>query len=209
MNAGIHKCGFKRLRELMVVDHFLSNPQAVRQSALLSGFGTWKPNKGEVGSSIYDGMNFWGDHGTLLRALDQATQYTIFPNSMFFRVTYENTEGAYVHSDREAGDYTAIVYLSEHDEGSGTGFYKHRETGLTRMPSFAQLAAEPEFFEQLKREMVLGSPDHWEQVKFVPGDFNRALIFDAPLFHARSPKHGFGSTPEEGRMVWACHFGVN
>lgn len=197
------------MKEFMVVDNFVSTPDKVRESALLSGFGTWRPNKGEVGSSIYDGMSFWGDHGILLRALDQATQHTIFPNSMFFRVTNEDTEGAYVHSDREAGDYTAIVYLSEHEEGSsGTGFYRHRESGLTRMPSFAELATQPEFFEKLKREMVLGSDEHWEQVKFVPGDFNRALIFEAPLFHARSPKNGFGRTPEEGRMVWACHFGV-
>lgn len=192
-----------------MVDHFVGDPERVRQSALLSGFGTWRPNKGEVGSSVYDGMNFWGDHGTLLRALTQITQCQVYPNSMFFRVTNADTEGAYVHSDREAGDYTAIVYLSHHDEGSsGTGFYRHRETRLTQMPSFAELAKTPDFFEQLKREMVEGSSDHWEQVKFVPGIFNRALIFEAPFFHARCPRHGFGSDPEAGRMVWVCHFGV-
>lgn len=197
------------MKDFMVVDHFVSDPDRVRASALLSGFGTWRPNKGEVGSSIYDGMNFWGDHGTLLRALAQLTSQRIFPNSMFFRVTNESTEGAYVHSDREAGDYTAIVYLSRHEEdSSGTGFYRHRETGLTRMPSFAELAEKPDFFEQLKQEMVGGSEEHWEQIKFVPGDFNRALIFDAPMFHARTPKHGFGSTAEDGRMVWVAHFGV-
>jgi uncharacterized protein DUF6445 len=193
----------------MVVDHFVPQPDKVRESALLSGFGTWRPNKGEVGSSVYEGMNFWGDHATLLRALAKVTQRQIFPNSMFFRVTNETTEGAYVHSDREAGDYTAIVYLSRHGEGStGTGFYKHRETGMTHMPSFAQMSADPEFFDRFKKEMVEGSAEHWHQTRFVPGDFNRALIFEAPLFHSRIPKHGFGFSPETGRMVWVCHFGV-
>jgi Family of unknown function (DUF6445) len=193
----------------MVVDHFVSNPEKVRESALLSGFGTWRPNKGEVGSSIYEGMNFWGDHGAMLRALAKATGETIYPNSMFFRVTNESTEGAYVHSDREAGDYTAIVYLSHHeDDSSGTAFYRHRETQITRMPSFTELGDDPSFFEQLKREMVEGSPEHWQQTKFVPGVFNRALIFEAPLFHARVPKHGFGFSPETGRMVWVAHFSV-
>jgi hypothetical protein len=32
------------------------------------------------------------------------------------------------------------------------------------------------------------------------------VVFDAPKFHARRPKNGFGSTPEDGRLVWACHF---
>jgi hypothetical protein len=32
------------------------------------------------------------------------------------------------------------------------------------------------------------------------------VIFEAPLFHARSPRHGFSSTPEEGRLVWVSHF---
>lgn len=196
------------MKPFMVVDHFVKNPDAVRESALLSGFGTWKPSKGEVGSSIYEGMNFWGDHASLLKGLIQALACTVIPNSMFFRVTNETTEAAYVHSDREAGDYTAIVYLSHHESESGTGFYRHRETGMTRMPSFAEMSATPDFFEQMKHEMVSGSSEHWEQVKFVPGDFNRALIFEAPLFHARCPKNGFGNSPADGRMVWVCHFGV-
>jgi hypothetical protein len=34
------------------------------------------------------------------------------------------------------------------------------------------------------------------------------VIFDAPRYHSRLPKHGFGNTAESGRMVWACHFTV-
>jgi hypothetical protein len=54
--------------------------------------------------------------------------------------------------------------------------------------------------------MVEGRPEVWECVEFVPGVYNRALIFEAPLFHSRHPKHGFGSTAEDGRMVWVCHY---
>jgi hypothetical protein len=32
------------------------------------------------------------------------------------------------------------------------------------------------------------------------------VIFDAPRFHARSPRHGFSDNAEDGRMVWVCHF---
>lgn len=195
------------MRGFVVIDDFLKDPARFRQSALDSGFGTWRPNQGEVGSSIYDGMNFWGDHGVAIRALTQKLERPVFPNSMFFRVTNLDTEPAYVHSDREAGEYTAILYLSEH-EGSGTGFYKHRRTGLTRMNSFAEMAREPEEFARLKAEMVKGSDEDWELTELVRGKFNRALVFDAPLFHARRPKDGFGSNAEDGRMVWVCHFNL-
>lgn len=191
---------------ISIIDNFTPRLDEVRQSALASGFGTWKPSKGEVGSSVYEGMNFWGRHSILLHALSARWGAQVFPNNMFFRVTNEDTEAAYVHSDRESGDFTCIVYLSDHAQQSGTGFYRHRETGMTHMPSFAELSADPGFFDQLKAEMVGGSSDHWEQLDFVRGLYNRAVIFDAPRFHARSPRHGFASTPEDGRMVWVCHF---
>lgn len=191
---------------VMVVDGFTRHAMRVRQSALASGFGTWSPTRGEVGSSVYTGMNFWGEHAPMIAALTRAIEHTVYPNSMFFRVTNADTEAAYVHSDREAGDFTCIAYLSAHAEKTGTAFYRHRETGMTRMPSFAELAQDREQFERLKADMVSGAPKKWEELLFVDGAFNRAVIFHAPLFHARIPKHGFAVTPEEGRMVWSCHF---
>ena len=191
---------------ITVVDQFTPRIDEVRESALASGFGTWRPNKGEVGSSIYDGMNFWGKHSVMLHALAHWVGRPVYPNSMFFRVTNTDTEAAYVHSDRESGDYTCVAYLSDHPEVSGTGFYRHRETGITHMPSFQELSHDPEFFAQLKKEMVEGSEAHWEQLDFVRGLYNRAVVFDAPRFHARTPRHGFSSNAEAGRMVWVCHF---
>jgi hypothetical protein len=191
---------------IQIIDDFTPHIDEVRASAFASGFGTWRPNKGEVGSSVYDGMCFYGKHAPMLHALAFYVGRPIFPNAMFFRATNVDTESAYVHSDRDAGDYTCVVYLSEHNDRYGTGFYRHRETGMTHMPSFAELRANPQLFEQLKHEMVDGSEKYWEQLDFVRGQYNRAVIFDAPRFHARSPRHGFGTTAEEGRVVWVCHF---
>jgi hypothetical protein len=195
----------ERLTVITILDGFCPRIDEVRESALASGFGTWMPNKGEVGSSVYEGMNFWGKHSLLLNALCFFMGRPVFPNNMFFRVTNTDTEAAYVHSDRESGDYTCIVYLSEHEK-SGTGFYRHRETGMTHMPSFAQMAQDRVGFEKLKQQMVGGSEKDWELLDFVRGNYNRAVIFDAPRFHARHPRHGVGSDAESGRMVWVCHF---
>jgi hypothetical protein len=192
---------------ITIIDGFTPLIEQGRESALASGFGTWRPNKGEVGSSIYEGMSFWGRHSIFVHALTRVMGSPIYPNSMFFRVTNENTESAYVHSDRESGDFTCIVYLSDHsDINSGTGFYRHRESGMTHMPSFAEMFEDASAFNKLKGQMVEGSERDWEQLDFVRGLYNRALIFDAPRFHARHPKHGIGNTEETGRMVWVCHF---
>lgn len=192
---------------ITIKDNFCEHAADVRQSALASGFGAWRPNKGQVGSSIYDGMNWKGDHGTMLRALSAMLGgCQIFPNSMFFRVTTPDTERAYIHSDRRDGSFTCVAYLSEHDnEVSGTGFYRHRATGLREMPPFEELT-DPKY-DQLKRDMVEGGEAEWEQLDFVRGLFNRAVVFAAPLFHSRVPLHGIGDgSPENARMIWACHF---
>lgn len=190
---------------LKVVDNFCPQIDRVRASALESGFGSWRPNKGEVGSSVYDGMSFWGLHSLMLHALTMTMGCAVFPNNMFFRVTNLETEKAYVHSDRNWGAKTCIVYLSKHDVVSGTGFYRHKKTGMVQMPTFDEMK-ETGLFDQLKKEMVEGSEKDWEQLDFVRGLYNRAVIFHAPLFHSRLPKDGIGENPEDGRMIWACHF---
>lgn len=142
----------------------------------------------------------------MLHSLAGAIGTFPFSNNMFVRVTNEETEKAYVHSDRESGTQTCVCYLSEHaGEASGTGFYRHRKTGLVEMPTMQELHDNPDFAE-LRQDIVHGGEKEWEQTDFVKGIFNRAVIFHAPLFHARCPKHGFGSTPETGRMVWVSHF---
>lgn len=190
----------------LVVDDFCEDVDLVRQSLLRAGTGTWLPNKGEVGSSVYEGMGFWGDHAPMLRSLMGATRAVCVPNSMFFRVTNKGMEKAYIHSDRMSGAHTCIAYLSEHEgEETGTAFYKHIPTGLTEMPNFYDMH-EQGILEELKQDMVSRDPAKWEQVGFVAGKYNRALIFKAPLFHSRFPIDGIGDSNDNGRLIWATHF---
>lgn len=188
----------------MVLDDFCPDVDRVAASAHAAGFDTWRPNKGQVGSSVYEGMGYVGDHVLMLRSLALAVG-PVLPNSMFFRVTNVGMEQAYIHSDRESGNHTCIAYLSEHEETSGTAFYRHKPTGLLSMPSFAEMTASGQF-EALRDDMVSRDPDKWEQVDFVRGRKNRALIFPAPMFHSRFPLDGIGNNTEDGRLIWATHF---
>lgn len=189
----------------LVVDGFCDELENVKQSVYAAGFDTWNPNKGEVGSSVYEGMGFWGSHALMLRSLTRAVGGVVVPNSMFFRVTNVGMERAYIHSDRESGNHTCIAYLSDHQEDSGTAFFMHKRTGLKEMPSLAQMQ-DMDILEELKADMVSRDSDKWVQTDYVRGTYNRALIFAAPLFHSRFPLDGIGDCFETGRLVWASHF---
>lgn len=189
----------------LVVDDFCRDIDRVHDSAFASGFDTWNPNKGQVGSSIYEGMCFWGDHALMLRSLAMSVGGNIIPNSMFFRVTNVGMERAYIHSDRESAAHTCIAYLTDHDEDSGTAFYMHKPTGLSAMPALGEMI-ESGVFDELRSDMVSRDPSKWEQTDYVRGRKNRALIFNAPLFHSRFPLEGIGDTPQTGRLIWASHF---
>jgi hypothetical protein len=189
----------------LVADNFCPDLDRVKQSAFAAGFDTWRPNKGEVGSSIYEGMGFWGDHALMVSSLMRATGGIVVPNTLYFRVTNVGMERAYIHSDRESGNHTCVCYLTDHDEDSGTAFFRHKRTGLTEMPSFSDMQAMG-ILDELKADMVSRDADKWVQLDYVRGAKNRALIFPAPLFHSRYPLEGIGDTPETGRLVWVSHF---
>ncbi len=99
-----------------VFDDFIENFEAVRESALRSGFGSWRPLKGDIGLDEYAGINFWGNHAPVIRALYKRIG-PVFPNDMFFRITNPATDRALVHSDRASGDWTALFYLSPEHKG--------------------------------------------------------------------------------------------
>jgi hypothetical protein len=152
-------------------------------------------------------MNFWGKHAPLLHALTAATGGVVFPNNMFFKVSNPGDERAYIHSDRHSGTKTCIVYCSKHEEVSGTAFWRHRRTGLYEMPLVEDMVKDGTF-DELKRDMETGTEKEWEQIDFVRGAFNRALVFNAPLFHSRFPMTGLGTDETDGRMIWACHYRI-
>lgn len=190
-------------KSITVIDDFCPEIDLVKQSSLQSGYGTWRPNKGDVGGTFYDGLNFVGRHDLILKSLFNAEQKPIFPAATFFRITTLETK-TYVHSDRSHGDFSCITYLSSHDQLSGTAFYRHRATGLTEMPSIEELVKRPDF-EQLKSDMNSMSDEIWEKTHFVPSKFNRALIFDAPLFHARISEV-LETSYDSARMVHVVHY---
>ena len=176
--------------------------RVIKQSAIQAGFGTWAPPSHTYGTSAYRNMGWKGYHAPIHIAISSVMGRPAYPGSSFFRILTEDEDIRLIHSDRMDGDFTAITYLSDHEEVSGTAFYRHKETGLLEMPEFEKLT--PEEVEYWSKDFKDDSK--WEQTHFVRGDMGRMLVFSAPLFHARVPNRGIGTTPEDARMIHVCHF---
>lgn len=188
-----------------VVDNFCPRVDEVRQSFIESGFGTWTPPMGASGHANYRGMNFHGLSSLMLASLHLALGGPAFPNFCFARQTDDTSDPAYIHSDRNDGAKTCIVYLSRESGVSGTAFFRHRRTGWDRMPPVSWLR-ENGLFDSLWADMRETSSDVWEETDFVRASYNRGLIFDAPLFHQRRQPEGIQSEAEQARIVWVAHF---
>ncbi len=187
---------------ILIADNIMAEEglDRIRDSALASGFGAWQPPSHLFGTGHYKGMNWKGEMAPMHMVMNNLMGQPVFPNSSFFRVSNTDTEKAMVHSDRNDGQYTAIAYLTEHEELSGTAFYRHKETGVSEMPPIEEMT-DREYWNKEMQDF-----DKWEQTDFVRGLKGRMMIFSAPLFHSRFPFHGIGETPEEGRMVFVSHF---
>ena len=189
------------IRSFQVFDTFLENPGAVRESALRVGFSTWNPGKGTASEAHLDGMGFGGAHATLTRALMQATGVVVAPQLTHFRLTSTRTDRATIHSDAHMAPYTCIVYLSAQNPGS-TAFWRHKETGLTSLPDNCDTG----LFAKLTDDMAKSRSEDWEMIDVISGEYNRALVFNAPLFHCRYPMEDRGTTDQDSRLVWVSHF---
>lgn len=103
-----------------------------------------------------------------------------------------------VHSDAIMGTHSLMLYLNEFGCDGGTSFLSHRLTGIAYNPEL------PEVVEIIVADQ--NRPDAWvvrEMVNMIP---NRAVIFDASRLHRAEPVGGFGSTPENTRIVLTCFF---
>lgn len=197
------------LPSLLVVDDFLGDPHAVRNAAL--GLG-------------YDPATRAGNYpGTLstrrltVKGMDEVvsarigTRVVPMPGTSHghCRLTLAGDKGASgVHID--PCFYSGILYLSlpDHARG-GTDFFRHRPTGLERVPA-TELALAQSGFNDVNTlvETVVNRDTlkaaRWEKTMTVPMRFNRLLLFSPWLFHDAAP--GFGKSAADGRLVMLLFF---
>jgi Family of unknown function (DUF6445) len=197
------------LPSLMIIDDLLADPHGVRAAALDLGYDP------AAKAGNYPGL--LSDRPLAIKGLDEAvaarigTRVAPMPGTSHghCRLTLAGDKGASgVHID--PCFYSGILYLSlpEHARG-GTDFFRHRPTGLERVPaddlSLAQsgFADVNDLVEQVVNRDTL-KPARWERTMTVPMRFNRLVLFSPWLFHNSAP--GFGRGPNDGRLVMLLFF---
>lgn len=192
------------LPTLLVIDDFLPDPHAVRAAALGLRYDP------ALKHGNYPGL--LSDRPLAIAGMDAAVSQRIgarvqpMPGTSHghCRLTLAGDKGrSGVHID--PCFYSGILYLSlpEHARG-GTDFFRHKPTGLERVPTTDLALAQSGFSDPntLIEQVVNRDTNHparWEKVMSVPMRWNRLILFSPWSFHDAAP--GFGKSAQEGRLV--------
>lgn len=176
----------KSLADLIVIDDFYSDPDAVRQKALSKKYEE-PPNK----SARLAKTAVCND--SEMRAMCELVQpyvkeTDIAALGILFRYTLADTvKKAYCHVD--GCTYAGIVYLSlpEHCAG-GTTIFKHKPTG-------------DEIFNPQHEHMYdFFDESQWDIIKEVNMVYNRLVMYPGQLFHSITPVF-FGDNINNARLT--------
>jgi len=185
--------------QTIIIDDFYKNPDDVRAFALAQDFNSHGNYPGQrttsflaenVKNSIQDiirpyggEVTWWGDDST------GSFQYTLA------------SDRSWVHSD-DTTDWAGVLYLTpDAPLSSGTGLFKHKETGLRRWRN----SEHPE-------DVVNNAPVNiesqdmtkWEMVDVIGNFYNRLVIYRGDLFHTSLDY--FGQNKEDGRLFQVFFF---
>lgn len=182
--------------DLRIYDDFLESPDDTRSKGLKAKFGNKVERDGEVYKRVADQVL-----PEVVDALNTAMGRPIELLGMGWRLNYEKEMPNHaIHADLGWGTYASVVYLSTPPDWqySGTAFWEHH-TGHDRVKQGE---------ENVLKDVIndWDNPLAWNQTAFVPSKFNRGIIYRSELFHSRWPFAGYGSSPEDGRLIVVSFF---
>lgn len=195
---------------IVVVDDFYETPDAVRSFALRCGFRSagrynypgWQSDKAVASDALR--CSFEELIGNRIRPDPRRLTW-----GGFRIVTGGSGSVTKVHGD-SAVDWAGLVFLSpEWEAGKGTGFFRHKLTGLFGPPSDSQArelgyeSADEFELQVARRDMAV--PEAWDLVGQTAPIYNRlVLLRGCELYHA--PLGGFGDSVDTGRLTHVFFF---
>jgi hypothetical protein len=174
---------------LLVIDNFYSNPDAVRNAALSQAFDVRGNFPGSRTKSF------------LTEDVKQAIQYHMisfagvvtnwFESSGYtgsFQLTTAN-DRTWIHADH-FNNWAGVCYLTpDAPHTGGTGLFRHKATG-----NFSKVDDQYEGYDYTK----------WDLFDVIGNKYNRLVIYRGDLFHASLDY--FGSGPQDGRLFQTFFF---
>jgi len=180
---------------------------AVREAVTAGQFATEQGPDGAMygGISQYEVPHWYKRIGEVL-------DRKIKPRLSCFRLNLKGElPHSWVHSDDICAEYASVLYLNPPEQcQGGTAFWRHRALGMNHLidrESCKRSGMDADaFYRLMNREWK--DADAWEQHWFMPMQFNRFLTYPTCFFHSRFPWEGFGTGPQDGRLIWACFYDI-
>jgi hypothetical protein len=202
------------LPSLLIIDDFLKDPWAARRAALALEYDPARQHGNFPGLNSSAPLDTAGVDAAVSQLLGLGLGPAPGTQHGHCRLTRKADKGkSGVHIDPAV--YSGILYLSRPEDcalphSGGTDFFRHKRTGLESVPQDPARIAATGYSninalvdDVVNRDTLL--PAKWERTMRVPARFNRLLLFSPWQFHNAAP--GFGSTPENARLVMLLFFG--
>lgn len=183
-------------------DDFAADIDEVRRSVIRGGFSTQTGPDG----ALYTGISLFPVPHWYHR-IGECVQSKIIPKLSAFRLNLAGEfPHSWVHSDDICAKFASVLYLNPPEQCfGGTAFWKHKILNIDKLPAREELNGTAEtFYKDMERDWKY--LPLWEQVDFVPMESNRFITYPTCFFHSRFPFEGFGSGPEDGRLIWICFY---
>jgi GNAT superfamily N-acetyltransferase len=183
---------------MIILDEFLTDPDAASKDASDSGFRDYEYEDGVVYPDIAPGVDTQLRKEVIAKIQD-ICDFEIDIKEYFYRRSKKDVESPHwAHTDADVSEYVAIIYLTDPPPGvnAGTAILQHK-SGWSGQPE------TPEQFRDWQRDTK--NPDQWNIVEFAGMVKNRIVIHSAADLHAAMPIEGFGEGGD-ARLVLVVFF---
>lgn len=185
----------------IIIDDFLDNGQSFRDYAIKQSYqGVTSP----WDNVMYPDISIKVPEDIQTEIISKVSKYMnlqVNPNAILMRMSKEGVKAPHsAHTDKIMGHYTFLLYLNkEEDCQGGTDILKH----------ISGMEVHPESTEDIAIwKEDTNTSEQWVKTGYCPMKFNRGFILKSDLFHRSQPIGGFGSVPENSRLVLVMFFDV-
>lgn len=186
---------------LIITDDFYVYPDKVREFALSQEFTVYGNYPGQRTQPFsYDDLKRSIQY-IVQQAGGNITQFEEFDYTAAYQYT-TSKDSSWIHSDQTTM-WAGVCYLTPNAPlSSGTGLFKHKETGLYGAARKEDGSYDTEIMNKIYKDSR--DMSKWDMVDMVSNKFNRLVLYRGDLFHTSLDY--FGTDKNDGRLFQTFFF---
>ena len=189
------------LTDIIVIDNFYRNPDETREWVLAQPFGVAGNFPGKRTKPVHE----WEGLESSIQDIVRHAGGTISNFKQDYTTAFQYTteaDDSWIHSDYNTM-WAGVCYLTPNAPiGSGTGLFRHKETGWVTPPRLADGSYDP----AAMKITDVDSRDYskWDMHAMVGNVYNRLILYRGDMYH-RSLEY-FGKDKNDGRLFQTFFF---